>query len=181
MALNITDQELGKTIAQLCQVAADTHLGYQTAAEKVENAELKDLYNDYANQRSSFVSQLMALAPVLADATPTDEPSAGGKLQAGWIGFREAINWESEKVVLAEIGKMENHAAGNLESVLKAHKLSSPVSDVVQHQLALYREGEARAKDIYDNPNKSDRGPVPGMHTDGTGTTAAGRAPIPHA
>jgi|GEM_PF-3069531 len=181
MAHNITDQELGKVITQLSAVASDTQLGYQTASEKVENAELKDLFRDYASQRASFVNQLMTISPPLADATPTGEPTAGGKMQAGWMGFREAINWESEVVVLAEVGKMENHAISKVEGLLKEGKLSSPITDIVQHQLALYREGEARAKDIYDNPNKSDRGPVPGMHSDGTGTTAAGRAPIPHA
>lgn len=175
----LSAKDLKHILDHAIQTARDTQLGYQAAAENVENTELETLFRDYAQQRQAFVSQLHELQPVLLDEDPVMEPTVGGKLQANWIGFREAMNWESEKVVLAEIGKMEQHAISALEGILHKNTLPSAVTDCLERQMALYREGAARAKVIYDDPEKSDRGIIPGTYTDGRGSTSAGRAPVP--
>jgi len=177
----LSSRELKHTLDHVIQTARDTQLGYQAAAANVENTELETLFRDYAQQRQAFMFQLQELQPILLDEDPVTDPTLGGQLQARWIGFREAMNWESEKVVLAEIGKMEQHAISVLEGVLHKNTLPSEVTECLERELALYREGAARAKVIYDDPDKSDRGIIPGTYTDGRGSTSAGRSPVPRA
>lgn len=177
----LSAKELKHVLDHAIQTARDTQLGYQAAAANVENTELENLFRDYAQQRQAFVFQLQELEPVLLDEEPATDPTPGGVLQARWIGFREAMNWESEKVVLAEVGKMEQHAIGAIEGILHKHTLPSEATECLERQLALYREGAARAKVIYEDPEKSDRGIIPGTYTDHRGSTSAGRAPVPRA
>ncbi|HYE80512.1 MAG TPA: PA2169 family four-helix-bundle protein [bacterium] len=175
-----TPGDLADLINDLIEASKDGEYGYKTAAEHVKNPELAQLFTQYSQQRAQFASELQALVPAVAGEAPKTEGSTMGALHRGWIAFREAINWENEVVVLAEVAKGEKEAIDEYEDALEPDKALPPnVRAVAERHLAAIREALARVEAIYDDPNKSDRSPIPGVHKDAAGTTAAGRAAVP--
>lgn len=170
--------DYAKRINRLLSTTNDGCKAYQTAAEHVTNPELQQLFTEYSTQRASFARELEALIPAFGKVEPNTEGTAGGAFHRGWMAFREGINWENEVVVLAELGKEEDYAIGQYDAVLK-DGLPADAASVAARQKADVQAALARLKMIYADPNKSDRGPIPGVKTDATGTTPAGRAPVP--
>lgn len=174
-----TPGDLADLINDLIEACKDGELGYKTAADHVKNPELAKLFLQYSQQRAQYAAELQPLVPATTGQAANTKGSTAGAIHRGWMAFREAINWENEVVVLAEVAKGEKEAIDEYEDALEADKpLPANVRTIAERQLASIREALARIEAIYDDPNKSDRAPIPGVHKDATGTTAAGRAGV---
>jgi uncharacterized protein (TIGR02284 family) len=84
-------KETISTINDLIETLKDGQEGFRQAAEAVEDAELKTLFNECSLQRARFAGELQSEAVTLGENKPEDSGSAAGALHRSWINLKAAI------------------------------------------------------------------------------------------
>lgn len=116
----------------LVQTALDGKAGYEQAAEKVDDASLKTLFTQYAQQRATYATELQGVVRA-AGGTPTDHGSAAAGLHRGWIGLKDALTG-GDKPILAECIRGEEHAVKEYKSAMEDGDVSTEAKTVISKQ-----------------------------------------------
>ena len=90
--------------------------GYKQAADHANDASLKSLFNQYAQQRESFATELQTLVRQLG-GEPTDSGSVTAAFHRGWIGLKDQIT-SGDSGILGECVRGEEHAVGQYEKLV---------------------------------------------------------------
>ncbi|MDQ6675999.1 MAG: PA2169 family four-helix-bundle protein [Acidobacteriota bacterium] len=138
MATTNTNEDAISVLNDLIETNKDGEQGFRTAAESVNNTELKTLFNMYAQQRARFGSELNNEV-LRRGGDPAKSGHASAALHRGWIDVKQAITGKSETAVVDECERGEDAAKGNYEDALKK-TLPSDLLSLVESQ---YREVKA--------------------------------------
>jgi uncharacterized protein (TIGR02284 family) len=97
-----------KAINSLVETCKDGEKGYKTAAESVDNPQLKTELTRFAQQRADFRSELESCAKSLGGSAEQETSSAGAVMEAagavhrGWINIKSAVTGHDNKAILSE-------------------------------------------------------------------------------
>lgn len=127
-----SNTELFPTIHHLIERCKDGAKGYATAAEDVEDQDLKDLFRKYAVQRDSMITELQDQLHKLGK-TDSESSSIEGAVHRAWIDLKSALTSRDRKRVLEECERGEDYAVKAYEEAL-ATELPAQIKQVVQQQ-----------------------------------------------
>jgi len=87
----MTKAEQLEHLQELVTVAKDSELGYQTAAEHVDNPHLANVFSEYARQRAGFVEELTLEAARISGDVPAGNGTVKGAVFRGWVNLKSAL------------------------------------------------------------------------------------------
>lgn len=118
----------------LIETCRDGQNGFRTAAEGVNDAELKALFNRYSAQRGEYAMELQALVSGLG-SKPETTGSAAGALHRGWMDIKQIVTGKDVARITSEAERGEDVAKEAYRSALQ-EDLPADIRRVVQKQYA---------------------------------------------
>jgi uncharacterized protein (TIGR02284 family) len=153
--MNNTNNDTLRILNDLIETCEDGAHGYHTAAEDAKDAELRALFQRYADQRGRFARELRDLSRQHGGSGEAHE-SVAGKLHRGWIDLKSALSTNEPHAVLAECERGEDAAVKSYREALE--KLQDVrVRDIVQRQAAEVQSAHDTVRDLRDSPAFSKR------------------------
>ena len=132
MSTTATNDEAISVLNDLIETNKDGEEGFRTAAESVENSELKTLFNIFAQQRARFGSELNNEV-LRRGGEPAKSGHVSASLHRGWINLKSAVTGKSEAGIVDECERGEDSAKANYEDALKK-TLPSDLLSIIETQ-----------------------------------------------
>ena len=133
-----SDAEVISTLNGLIETCRDGQEGFRAAAEGVQSAELRGLFQDYSRQRARFAGELQDEVRRLG-GDPERTGSLAATLHRGWMGLRAALEGGDERAVVSECERGEDVALNTYRSALDADMPAS-VRAMVERQFSEIKE-----------------------------------------
>jgi uncharacterized protein (TIGR02284 family) len=134
------------TLNSLIETCRDGQEGFKTAAEGVNNAELKELFHSYSRQRAGFAGELQDEVRRMG-GDPEETGSVTASLHRGWMGLRAALTGGDEASVLAECERGEDAAMSNYRAAFNVD-LPANVRQMVERQFAEIKEAHNHIRNL---------------------------------
>lgn len=130
----------------LIETCKDGQEGFKKAAEDANAAQLKTLFNEYAQQRGQFASELQAeVRKHGGEAEQTGSVSAA--VHRGWISIREKVANRTDEAIVAECERGEDYAKAAYEDAMK-EDLPADCASIVQRQYGGVKAAHDRIRDM---------------------------------
>jgi len=145
-------KEQQKTISvlnELIQTLKDGQEGFKQAAEGVKDPQLKSLFSEYSQQRSSFANALQNEARSLGEPKPESSSSTAGALHRGWINLKSTLSGGDDHAILAECERGEDSAVEEYKKALD-DGLTPTLQDLVSHQFTDIKAAHDRIRTLRD-------------------------------
>ncbi len=139
-----TNDDVISTLNNLIETCKDGQTGFQTAAEGVNNSELKTLFYNYSQQRAQFAGELQNEVRRLG-GDPEKTGSVAASLHRGWINIKSAVTGKDDAAVIAECERGEDSAVSNYKDALE-NKVPADVRSVIERQYAKIQEAHDRIR-----------------------------------
>jgi uncharacterized protein (TIGR02284 family) len=136
------------TMNSLLETCRDGAQGFRSAAEGVEDANLKRLFQSYAQQRGEFVAELEREVKRLG-GDPASSGHAAGALHRGWINIKSAVTGHDDHAVLSEAERGEDYAVKNYRQALDSG-LAPELRAVVERQFMQIKEAHDHVRSLRD-------------------------------
>ena len=148
-----TNDDVISTLNNLIETCKDGQNGFQTAAEGVQNSNLKSTFYEYGQQRAQFVGELQTLVRELG-GDPENSGSVAASLHRGWINIKSAITGNDDGAILNEAERGEDVAKDQYK---KASQMSLPsnVSTVIQRQYQAVQAAHDAVRDLRNAANNA--------------------------
>ena len=121
----------------------DSVNGYRQAAEDVESGEFRELFTQFADQRSRASAELQAEVRRLG-GEPDKDGSTMGSVHQTWLDLKAAITGRDDKAVLNEVERGEDYLKEKFETALNSDTLTGESRMVVERAYQSVREGHDR-------------------------------------
>ncbi|CAN5854080.1 PA2169 family four-helix-bundle protein [soil metagenome] len=144
MALD-NDQVISK-LNHILGTLLDGEKGYREAAEEAESSQYTTMFNELAQQRGRFASEVSSEIRRLG-GEPRDHTSAGAALHRVWLNVREAISGKGDEAVIAEAERGEDSAVSNYQDVMN-DDLPSNVKTMLSQQYAEVKAAHDRISNM---------------------------------
>ena len=144
MALD-NDQVISK-LNHVLGTLLDGEKGYREAADEAENSQYKTMFNELAQQRGHFASEVSSEIRRLG-GEPRDHTSAGAALHRAWLNVRDAISGKGDEAVIAEAERGEDVAVDNYQDVMD-EDLPSDVKTMLSQQYQEVKAAHDRIRDL---------------------------------
>ncbi|MDT7808126.1 MAG: hypothetical protein QOJ70_1939 [Acidobacteriota bacterium] len=141
-----SNEEVISTLNNLIETCRDGQNGFQTAADGVQNPELKQLFYSYSQQRARFVGELQDEVRRLG-GDPEDSGSVAASLHRGWINIKAAVTGKDDNAVISECERGEDSAVSNYRAALDVD-LPVNVRSIVERQFAKLKEAHDRVRNL---------------------------------
>lgn len=145
-----TNQEkVVSTLNDLIETCRDGQEGFKTAAEGVNDSQLRTLFLDYSRQRGQICQDLTQIVRQLGgDPEKTGHVSAA--LHRGWINIKQAVTGKDEKAVVDECERGEDMAVEGFKKALQEN-LPVEVRTVVERDYTLVKQAHDRLSALKHN------------------------------
>jgi uncharacterized protein (TIGR02284 family) len=133
----------------LIETCKDGEEGFRAAAENVGeegDAELRTLFNTYAQQRARFAAELQNEV-LHRGGDPAKSGHVSAAFHRGWMNLKSAVSQRSEASIIAECDAGEQAAMRNYENVLKRN-LPSDLLAIVDTQYSEIRLAHDRIRSL---------------------------------
>jgi len=120
----------------------------ESAASRVENAPVAELFRQIISERRRQARELQGFVTINAE-DPKNKGTAGGSIRKVWVDFRTALNSGDSYVVLIEAERAEDRILEEYKDVLKK-TAGSPVNDVLMRQLRDVKGWHDRVRQLRD-------------------------------
>ncbi len=147
-------KEVISTVNGLIETLKDGEKGFKEAAEAVKDPQLKSLFQEYAQQRSRFATELQTQARSLGESDPEKTSSTAGAMHRAWINLKSAVTSGDDKAILSECERGEDSAVHEFEEAIQ-DGLTSPLRDIVSRQYSEIKSAHDRVKHLRDAAKKS--------------------------
>lgn len=134
------------TLNNLIETCRDGQEGFKTAAEGVNNGELKELFHSYSQQRAGFAGELQDEVRRLG-GDPEETGSVTASLHRGWMDIRAAVTGGEEAAVLAECERGETAALSNYRAAFDVD-MPANIRQTLERQFAEMREAHNRIRNL---------------------------------
>jgi uncharacterized protein (TIGR02284 family) len=131
----IETDEIRSTLNDLIQTLKDGEEGFQAAAEKLKEHNLRSQFETFALQRARFAAELQSEVSQIG-GKPETSGSTAGALHRGWMDIKNAVAGNDDHGILAEAERGEDAAVKNYRDAL-SKDLPSDIRSVIDRQ---YRE-----------------------------------------
>ncbi len=145
----ITNDDVISTLNNLIETCKDGQDGFQTAAEGVQNSNLKSTFYELGQQRARFVGELQTLVRELG-GDPETTGSTAASLHRGWINIKSLVTGQDDTAILNEAERGEDIAKNAYEKA-SAMTLPANVMSVVQKQAAEVKTAHDKVRDLRDS------------------------------
>jgi len=137
--------EVVEILNQLIVTNRDSVNGYETAASAVENTDYRQIFEEYAEQRRQFVSELSELVSQYG-GDPEQSGNLVGAFQRAWMNIKAALT-EGDHAIMDECDRGDQ-AALELYAETLPQNLPEDVKAVVRRQLVDVRIAHERVHAI---------------------------------
>jgi uncharacterized protein (TIGR02284 family) len=145
-----------KTLKNLIQILHDGRDGYRQAAEKVQESQLRELFEMLATQRAQFSRELEPyLAATGEDNVHEQGGTVSGAVHRGWVDLKTALTGKDAHSILDEVERGEDSAKKAYSDALDEPNLSPDVRNVIAKQSADVLAAHNRVRDLRDATAKS--------------------------
>ncbi len=150
--MSMLTAELTKTtidrLKNLVRVNVDTSEGLASAAGKVDDDQLKEIFMNISRQRDRFAKQLQA-ALKMNDEDVSDRESIVNKLHRWWTDLRTSLSSDEKLAVLAEAEKAEDIIKKMYEEMLQA-TAETEIAEMVEAQYREVKQAHDEIRDLRD-------------------------------
>lgn len=146
-----TNDDVISTLNNLIETCKDGQNGFQTAAEGVQNSNLKSIFYEFGQQRAQFAGELQTLVRELG-GDPENSGSTAAALHRGWINIKSAVTGQDDAAILNEAERGEDVAKNTYKEALEM-SLPSNVSSVVQRQYTEVQAAHDKVRDLRNAAN----------------------------
>jgi len=144
--MNATTSSVASVVNDLIETCRDGQEGFRCAAEDVKNAQMKELFTKYSQQRAGFVAELQKVV-ARTDKDPETDSSFLGELHRGWINLKSAVAGGDEHAILAECERGEDSAVAEYRKALQTD-LPADVVTIVRRQATEVQSTHDRVRDL---------------------------------
>ncbi len=144
------DEKLFRAINDLVETCKDGMKGYETAAESVNDPQLKSELSNFSQQRAQFASELESQAQRFGITTTNDNTiegvvlDAAGAVHRGWINLKSAITGNSNEAILNECENGDAAALKTYETALGVSGIPEDIRSIVEKQHSEILEAKNR-------------------------------------
>lgn len=124
--------EVASLLNGLLETLRDGENGFRTAADAVEDPELKRLFLSFSSQRGEFASEIESELERLGK-DPSDRGHVAGALHRGWINLKAAVTGKDEGAIVSEAERGEDVAVKDFREALQKG-LPAAVQMIVERQ-----------------------------------------------
>ena len=135
------------TLKTLTSTLNDSVNGYREAAGNVESSEFRELFTQFADQRSRASADLQAEVRRLGGEPDQDGSTLGG-LHQTWLDLKAAVTGRDDKAILNEVERGEDYLKEKFETALGADSLSGDSRAAVERAYQSVREGHDRMSSL---------------------------------
>jgi len=129
------------TLNGLIETVKDGEYGFKTAAEGLQDPQVKSLFSQYSRQRAEMARELQAEVRRLG-GNPERSGSVAGAAHRGWISIKSVVTGKDDAAIMAEAERGEDSAKKMYEEALK--------EPLPLQTLALVREQSMKVHDAHD-------------------------------
>jgi len=133
-----SSSETASTLNELIQTCKDAEHGYQSAALLVDDHNLRNLFQSYAQQRAEFAAELQVEVRRLA-ADPVEGGHAAAALHRTWNDIKAGVSGRHEGAIIAECERGEDLAVRHYQEVVEAG-LPDDLRSIVERQYLQVKE-----------------------------------------
>jgi uncharacterized protein (TIGR02284 family) len=142
-----TDKTIS-TLNGLIETLKDGEHGFKTAAEGLQDAQTKSLFQQYSRQRAEMSRELQAEVRRLG-GDPEKSGSVSGAAHRGWINIKSVVTGRDDGSIIAEAERGEDSAKKMYEEALR--------EPLAPQTLALVREQSMKVHDAHDRVRALER------------------------
>ena len=135
------------TLKTLTSTLNDSVNGYREAAENVESSEFRELFTQFADQRSRASADLQAEVRRRGGEPDQDGSTLGG-LHQTWLDLKAAVTGRDDKAILNEVERGEDYLKEKFETALGADNLAGDSRAAVERAYQSVREGHDRMSSL---------------------------------
>lgn len=126
-------ENITKKLNDLLTKNYDAEAGFNLAAEKVNNRDLKDFFVKKAQKRNEFGHQLKTEIKTYGES-PDKGTSIKGDAHRGWMNLKTAFSNNNEEAILEETIRGEKKAVEEYNEILKEENMPSSTQRVLEMQ-----------------------------------------------
>ncbi|MGB3586964.1 MAG: PA2169 family four-helix-bundle protein [Tunicatimonas sp.] len=123
-----------KELNDLVEKNHDAVDGFQNAAEKVKDHDLKNFLMEHVHQRNQFNSELRQEITSLG-GTPKETKEGSASLHQTWMDIKSALSSNKEEAVLEECIRGDKNALKEYQDVLQETEVPDNVKTTVRKQM----------------------------------------------
>jgi uncharacterized protein (TIGR02284 family) len=128
----IDPKDVANELNNLLETLRDGEQGFKTAADAVDDAEIKRLFLSLGSQRAEFATELEAELLRLGHE-PAEHGHAAAAMHRGWINLRAAVAGKDEGPIVSEAERGEDFAVKKFREALQ-RGLPAEVQTIVERQ-----------------------------------------------
>ena len=147
----ITPDQVINTLNELIELNRDGQNGFQEAAGKIEDPQIKAFCLEQSLSRAKFLGELQSEIRSMG-AEPDTTGSIAGALHRGWMDLKSALGG-GDHAILAATETGEDHAITQYTKALE-ETLPAPVRDMVERQLQSVKQAHDKVKSMRDALDK---------------------------
>lgn len=138
-----------KILNHLIETCKDGARGFSEAAKDAKDSELRSLFNQYSQQRQSFVQELSRRVREQG-GDPDKSGSISGAMHRGWIDLKAAISSNEPHAVLAECERGEDVAVDAYRDALE--KVTEPgLRQLISSQYSAVQAAHDAVRNLRDS------------------------------
>jgi len=135
-------------VHHLIERCKDGSKGFFTAAEDVEDQELKSMFKNFSVQRDGMITELQNELHKLGK-TDNESGSLEGKVHRAWIDLNSALASRDRKRILEECERGEDYAVSAYEKALK-EDLPANLHQIIEQQYQRVKQTHDQVRNLRD-------------------------------
>lgn len=141
-----------KNINELIEKNNDAYKGFNKAADKAENHQLKTFLSKQSSQRKQFAQELTnELRTADPDFKADDDGSVTGSLHRTWMDVKSALSGDNDEAILEECLRGEKAARDEYKEALEEnHTLPTNLQSTLRQQLSEIKDTLNRVSRLED-------------------------------
>jgi uncharacterized protein (TIGR02284 family) len=137
------------TIEGLIENCNDGEAGFRASAERVGDAELRELFEARAKERKLASQELQTLMVEHGGSPDTTGGSVAGAVHRGWVALKGTVSGHTALSVLEEVERGEDAAVARYRKALDAD-LPEDVRSLVTRQFQAVERSHAQMRALRD-------------------------------
>jgi uncharacterized protein (TIGR02284 family) len=145
-AAALDSADVASTLNGLLETLRDGENGFRSAADSVDDPELKRLFLSLSTQRGEFAAELESEILRLGK-DPADHGHVAGALHRGWINLKAAVTGKDEGAIVSEAERGEDFAVKTFREALQKG-LPAVIQAVVERQYVQIQDAHDHVRSL---------------------------------
>jgi uncharacterized protein (TIGR02284 family) len=134
------------TLNTLIETCEDGAQGFKTAAEELGDSSTRELFRQYARERTECAEELRTEVRRLG-GNPEKGGSVSGAMHRGWMNIKSAIAGKNESAIVAEAERGEDVAVQTYQKAIQSD-LPPDVKSKIQRQFTQVKAAHDRVREL---------------------------------